>query len=1124
MTSLKKKIPIAALALFASSSFTLADSALEISEFLAINESGITDQDGDNSDWIEIHNTSSSAVNTLNWGLTDDSSLPKKWTLPSRTIQPDGRLLVFASSKDLKPTQIELELHANFKLSGSGEYLALIEPGGTKASESSPYPQQTADISAGYGHPAGDTSLPEQALIFKYPTPGEEDTIGALGFIKDTRFDVKRGFFDSSFTETVTCATEGVTLVYTTDGSIPTLTNGTVDPPLTSSSPGSLELPISTTTTLRVASIKTGWLQSDIDTQTYIFLDDVLQQDGNNLPPYTTWGDNDQPDWEMDPEIVNDPTWGSTLKNDLKTLPTLSLSMNWDELFGTDGIYIAGDGDTRNCSVEYFVSDDSEPGFHINATVEIQGGSSTNRWKVDKLSMRLKFEDELDTRDMIYSLYPDSPVDEFDSLILGAGHNISWQHSNTNQSSRTAIIREQLISDLQLQMSGNGASHHARYSHLYLNGLYWGLFAIHERTDHHFMASYFGGDDDDYTIIKHNPDEVVNGDGQHYQNLLTQTRKDQSDETNYQKTLETLDVTWLLDYIILNHWAGSYDWAHQNWYASFKHTEVDGKWRFHAWDSEHVMYDLDHMVMDENDTTQVFSTNQQDDTGSPVEIHYNLMENDNYRIAFADRIEKHLKNGGLLTPGNILPSFENRFNEINAAVNAEAARWGDNNEKSNGSKYTKANWTNEIDWMRNTYIPQRSNVVLQQYADKSWYPNAGSVAISPLAHNSQTSVNLTLSTESGNTIYYTTNGSDPRTSSGDIYSLASSTETTAQLTVDQTTTVKARTLSTRGEWGPVNEALYIIGAIETASETNLAVTEISYNPVEPTSSELAEAYIDSNNDFEFIEIMNTLTTATVDLSGVKFDNAILFTFPEDTYLGPQERLVIVSNLAAFNHHYSSLEYAPRIIGSYEGNFGNGGEKIEIDNRDGQEILQVNYSDDAPWPTSPDGDGYTLIYNLSGNDPDTGTNWSGSLALGGSPGSPEPIAYTTWASQSGVIGGPSDDQDKDGITNLAEYYFGTNPTESTHIEDVSIVQLNELTLEITRELHLLMNYQKSTATTGVTAVIEFSTNLKDWTDFLPSELTLSNNHLYNGTADVVVRAPDSVESSSIPQYIRLTIRQ
>ena len=141
MTSLKKKIPIAALALFASSSFTLADSALEISEFLAINESGITDQDGDNSDWIEIHNTSSSAVNTLNWGLTDDSSLPKKWTLPSRTIQPDGRLLVFASSKDLKPTQIELELHANFKLSGSGEYLALIEPGGTKASESSPYPQ-----------------------------------------------------------------------------------------------------------------------------------------------------------------------------------------------------------------------------------------------------------------------------------------------------------------------------------------------------------------------------------------------------------------------------------------------------------------------------------------------------------------------------------------------------------------------------------------------------------------------------------------------------------------------------------------------------------------------------------------------------------------------------------------------------------------------------------------------------------------------------------------------------------------------------------------------------------------------------------------------------------------------
>ena len=133
---------------------------------------------------------------------------------------------------------------------------------------------------------------------------------------------------------------------------------------------------------VRAAAFKSGYTPTNVDTQSYIKLSSVIQQNGANLPPYTNWG-HAGPDWEMDPEVVNNPAYSGTIINDLKSVPTMSLVMPWTDWFGPSGIYIAGSGIERAASAELINADGSE-GFQINSAVEfkaaaaISGGKTTS--------------------------------------------------------------------------------------------------------------------------------------------------------------------------------------------------------------------------------------------------------------------------------------------------------------------------------------------------------------------------------------------------------------------------------------------------------------------------------------------------------------------------------------------------------------------------------------------------------------------------------------------------------------------------------------------------------------------------------------------------------------------------
>lgn len=130
-----------------------------ITEFMADNDGILKDEDGDYSDWLEIHNPDPEPLNLEGWYLTDSASNLRKWQFPEVTIPPGGYLVVFASNKNRRVPGGEL--HTNFALSASGEYLGLIMPDGvTRVSEYAPeFPAQYRDISYGIAAPTVTVTL-----------------------------------------------------------------------------------------------------------------------------------------------------------------------------------------------------------------------------------------------------------------------------------------------------------------------------------------------------------------------------------------------------------------------------------------------------------------------------------------------------------------------------------------------------------------------------------------------------------------------------------------------------------------------------------------------------------------------------------------------------------------------------------------------------------------------------------------------------------------------------------------------------------------------------------------------------------------------------------------------------
>jgi hypothetical protein len=748
--------------------------------------------------------------------------------------------------------------------------------------------------------------------------------------VADTKFSHDRGFYEAPFDVTITTETEGAMIRYTIDGRAPTETYGYVY---------TGPVNISTTTCLRAMAYKPGLLPTNVDTQTYIFLSDVIRQDGEGFP--NTWGHAGS-DYEMDRVVVG--AYNNTIREDLKSIPTVSLVMDVDDWFGrSNGIYSHPDWEDRYdeeaeraVSVEFFDPYDVNDQFQINAVVRIAGGSSTAGWKSDKLSMRLKFQAPYGPTKLDYPLFGEDAADSFDTLVLDARLNNAWNYGNNDSQRRRAqYTRDQFTSDIQNAMGGYG--HHGRHVHLYLNGLYWGLYNLHERPDESFAASYFGGHKEDYDVLKHNEGNVVNGSNQDYREMFDVAGAGLSSHARYQIIQQYLDVPNFIDYMLTNFYYGNTDWAHQNWYATRNRIDPKGRWRYHSWDAEKGMQGLNDNVVGKDDGY-----------GSPTYLHQKLRANAEYRLLFADRVYRHFFNGGVLTVEGATALYQHRLDEVDRAVVGESARWGDNRIEQGGVRYTRdEHWVAQRDWLLGTYFPRRTGIVLNQIKSAGLYPDMTPPEFKLRDSQNLTSLTLNIANpNSSGSIYFTTDGTDPRqyitgNPVGTLY--------TRSITLTESSHVKARVLSGI-TWSPLNEATFSVGPIAE----NLRITEIMYHPLDTGDPD------DPNR--EFIELKN-VGFVTLNLNLVSFINGISFTFPS-MELAPDEYVLVVKDFEAFVDLYGG---GATIAGEYSGRLNNAGERIVLKDAAGLIIQDFSYKDN--WYDSTDGEGFSLtIEDPASSDP------------------------------------------------------------------------------------------------------------------------------------------------------------
>lgn len=151
-----------------------------ISEFVASNDSSLQDGFGASPDWIEIHNAGDTAVDLIGYHLTDNFADPTRWTFDSSTIlDPGAYLVVFASGNTIPDP--EGNLHTNFSLSASGEYLGFYAPDGTVLSEfgsaTTNYPALQGDEAFGVAFDSTTTAVvtPTSSAQYFIPTDASVD-------------------------------------------------------------------------------------------------------------------------------------------------------------------------------------------------------------------------------------------------------------------------------------------------------------------------------------------------------------------------------------------------------------------------------------------------------------------------------------------------------------------------------------------------------------------------------------------------------------------------------------------------------------------------------------------------------------------------------------------------------------------------------------------------------------------------------------------------------------------------------------------------------------------------------------------------------------------------------------
>ena len=584
-------------------------------------------------------------------------------------------------------------------------------------------------------------------------------------------YSYKRGFYTDSFQLELSSTTPGGTIRYTLDGSKPTLSNG---------QDYSGPILIRGNAMVRAYTYAAGLDDSKIKTHSYIFPDQVIRQQNNMLQDYGydySSQETGRVFWteEMDPEIVDAAEYKDEIIQALKDIPTLSIVMLKQDLWGSNGIHWGSnlenrsDAFERECSVEMIYPEgyrgDSLKNWQENCGIRIQGGGG--RWDQGtydhKQSFTLVFKNIYGAGKLRNEIFADAPQGRnttagiYDNIILRAGHNKSWGADWDR--AKSVYTRDQLGRDLQILMSGFGS--HGTFVHLYLNGKYWGLYNPCERPDHNFLANNLGGESENYFYAKGKEpdasDDRVGEPGRDKTRFFQAVRRNYSN-TSFEEMHSWVLVNQCIASFLVHGYADPGD-GPQYYYGN--NNNPYGPVVYIPWDIEDSFGGGSRRTGDPSVSNML--DDRRDENGFKA-----LWTNIDFRMRFNDLVYKHFYNDGVMTDENVIAAWDRLNDYIYGPIICESARWGD--ERSSNPMDRDHEWDAARIAVRND-LKGRANKFISKLKSAGYFSTLpapkyfnGSTEVETGILRTSANASLTISREGASgVVYYTTDSSDPRT-------------------------------------------------------------------------------------------------------------------------------------------------------------------------------------------------------------------------------------------------------------------------------------------------------------------------------------------------------------------------
>lgn len=610
---------------------------LKINEVCASNQSCLSDPNGNYPDWVELYNAGEQPLDISGYGLSDGKKKLFKMTFPEDTIVPaNGYLIVYCDSNAVTAGNA---LYAPFRISASGETLYLTHPTmGTL--DKVEVPASEPDVTYGRYANGSDT------FSYLTPTPNESnDTAKEIVVVEDPVFSVESGFYADPFDLSITGA-EGTTIYYTLDGSDPstsktakvysdslTIYDNTSNPNVLSAETDIVlwkyaapSKKVEKGMVIRAVAKDAKGNCSDVISKSYFIGKTASYYQNMKVVSLTT-----------DPEHIIDQKTGIYVvgdsyyewKNSADYDPSLEA---WDTRNPTN-YNQEGKSWERPAVVQVF--EQGTLAYSGNIGMRIAGNATRSN---PQKSIRLYARSEYGESKMKYMFFEKltdcngNPVTSFDKVTIRNGGN---------------DFADTYMRDILVQQSAEGLAVGRQAEEpciLFLDGEFWGMYILTEKLEAESIETDYGIPAENVTTIKTyeiEGDQAVGGDYINFYNWAV--KADMTEDANYQKFCEKIDIQSFMDYIAIETYIANTDWCTptytNNWMMWRSNTVdegnpyADGKWRYLLFDMEYSS-NLYSAANTSYNYDVLGNMKKQAEWGNIGALFYHLLDNETFKETF----------------------------------------------------------------------------------------------------------------------------------------------------------------------------------------------------------------------------------------------------------------------------------------------------------------------------------------------------------------------------------------------------------------------------------------------------------------------------------------------------------